>query len=281
MPRSLLVVTRFEMAKALRARLTWATLLLPAVVAAASASWVGVGARARAALSGDELVAPSAFLSFVSGVRSGFVLGGMLLLVYAAMIVSNEGNWRTFKTILARPHGRIPWIAGKYLTLLALGLAMATAISLASFAVSAWTGTFGDIAEDGYVIFEAAVLREETRKALLLTLGPLAALAAFGLLVSTLTDHAGIAAIAAVGGHIVLETVKDSSEGARMYLFNSFLPSLVDTSYLQAVKGIADGMSDTQWEPAALAFNQWTPVASAAVFLVLACTVFSRRNFAV
>lgn len=281
MLHSFFSVLRFEAAKAVRAKVTWFTLLLPALVALV-AVWVDSVARHVQALASEESgieVASTAWASFARGASSGFVLGGILLLLYSSMIVANEGHWRTFKTIMLRPHPRPIWILSKFTLLLMMVLAIVVLVTGAALAAGAWTSEFGDIAEEGYVIYEASYLREESRRAVLLVITPLVALAAFGLMFSTLSDHPGIAISGALGAFIVLETMKDSMPERRVYFFNTFTPSLLDTSYFQALRGFADGMSDTGWQEGMAAWNVGTPLVWAAVALTVALAVFQRRNF--
>jgi hypothetical protein len=137
------------------------------------------------------------------------------------------------------------------------------------------------IAEEGYVIFDADVMRTQSALALLLVVPPLFALVAFGLMVSAFTDHTGIAAGGCIGAYFVLEVLKGSLADSRVYLFNSFMPSLLDTSYLEALRGFANGMSDTGWESSLYWFNLWTPLLWAVVCVAATLYRFGRRDFAV
>lgn len=279
MLRSLFAVVRFEAGKAIRARITWVTLLLPSVVAALSVWADSVTRRVQSAIGDDAQLVPSAYLSFTKGAGSGLVLGGIMLLLYSSMIMANEGHWRTFKVIMLRPHRRWIWIVGKYKVLCWIGFSMAALVALTAFGAGAIVGDYTDIAEEGYVIFEARFLATETLKAFALVAPPLLALAAFGLMFSTFTDHTGIAASATLGAYIVLETAKEGMRDSRNYLFNTFMPSLLDTSYFKEVKGFADGMSDSGWDAAVFKYNIATPLVAALIFFLIASIVFQRRNF--
>lgn len=273
------LILRFEIRKALQSRLTWIALALPALLTVISAWMAEMTRHARSAESTIEGI-DSAFLAFSRGASNGFVLGGILLLVYASMIVANEGALQTFKTIMLRAHPRSSWILAKFslLTFLALGILVAVVVS--GLLAGAFFADFGAIAEEGYVIFDADFMRRASWHAVVLVIPPLLALAAFGLMISTLTDHTGIASAGCVGAYIFLEATKSSLGEPRNFLFNTFMPSLIDTSYFQALRGFANGMSDTGWEPEMFWYAVLTPLGSAFAFLAIALLVFERREFA-
>ena len=273
-------VLRFELGKALRTRLTWVTLGLPAVLTVVSV-WIGELVRRAEQMQSQVERISSAYVGFSQGASNGLVLGAILLLFYSSMLIANEGHLRTFKTLLLRAHGRLEWVGAKFALLLILGLALLVSVVGSGALAAAWFGDFADIAEEGYVIYQASFMADESVRAVLLVLPPLVALGAFGLMVSTLTDHTGIATSACIGAYVFLEAVKSTASGARLYLFNSFMPSLLDTSYFAALRGFADGLSDAGVEAGWVTFNLLTPLVSALLFLAVAAAVFGRRDFAV
>lgn len=273
-------VLRFELGKALRTRLTWVTVLLPAALTVVSV-WIGEWIRGFEALSRETEGISSAYVGFSRGASNGFILGAILLLFYSSMLIANEGNLRTFKTILLRPHTRLEWVGAKFVLLLLLGAALLASV-VGSGLLSAWIlADFADIAEEGYVIYQASFMADESVRAVLLVVPPLVAVCAFGLMVSTLTDHTGIAASACIGAYVFLEALKSSVSDARLYLFNSFMPSLLDTSYFHELRGFADGLSDAGVQAGWVTFNLATPLVSALLFLCVAALVFGRRDVAV
>jgi len=159
MPR-FLTVLRFELAKALRSRLTWVTLFLPVVLAIASVWLSELARRAQAMAAPDIAGIESAYQSFSRGASNGFILGGILLLFYSSMLLASEGNLCTWKTIMLRAHTRLEWIAGKLMLLLLLSLALLALVTGASAAAASLVAPFGAIAEEGYVIYEAAFMAE-------------------------------------------------------------------------------------------------------------------------
>jgi ABC-type transport system involved in multi-copper enzyme maturation permease subunit len=270
---------RFELRKALRSRATWMTLGMPALLAALSV-WFSHAAQSAELAQREAEGISSAFLPFARGASSGLVLAGVLLLFQSSMLLANEGTLRTYKTILVRPHTRAAWVFAKLAVALLLGLALLAAVALAALIAGSLAGDYTAIAEEGYVIYAADRMQRESLLAVLLVVPPLISLAAFGLMVSALTDHSGIAASVCIGGYVMLDVLKGSLGGARVWLFNAFMPSLLDTSYLESLRGLANGMSDTVWDPSLYWFNVATPLLWALLFVGVAWVRFARRDFA-
>lgn len=276
-----LSVLRFEMAKAFAAKATWITIALPTLLAIFTVLWGHGQQNLEAALAGEEQESFSAFFIFARSAGAGYVLGGIMLLLYSSMLFANEGSWKTYKTIMLSPHGRIEWLGGKFALLMLLVFAILVCVATAAGVLSAVLGDFTAIEEEGFVFLEASEMRGETYKALALALPPMIALAAFGLMFSTMTDHPGIAASATLGGYMILETAKESMDEQSVYLFNNFMPSLIDNSYFGVLRNFAQGYLDEPWEEHMLPFAIATPMISAAVFLLIAGFVFGRRDFLV
>ena len=274
-------VLRFELGKAVRARLTWVTLLLPALLTVVSV-WISELVRRAELLTGAEVQGiQSAFALFSRGSSNGFVLGGILLLFYSSMAVANEGSLRTFKVVLLRPQTRLEFLGAKLVLLVVLALALVGAVIGSGLAAGALVADYVDIAEEGYVLYTADFMAQESVRAVLLVLPALLALASFGLMVSTFSDHTGIATSACIGAYIFLEALKGTLANARHYLFNAYMPSLIDDSYFRALRGFADGLSDVAWEPQWFVLGVATPLASALLFACVAIWVFGRRDFLV
>jgi len=275
-------VLRFELTKALYSRLTWVTVLLPMLITLLSI-WLGEWIRQATSLASEGSAASevSAYLGYSRGVRNGLVVGSIFFLFQASMSIANEGNLRTFKTLLLRPHTRLEWMTAKFALLLLLGVVLIVGTTLAGIGSAACFADFREIAEEGYVFYDAAFMAHESVRATLLVLPPLIALAAFGLMISALTDHTGVATSACIGGYVFLEALKGSLADGRLYLFNSFMPSLLDTSYFVALTSFAEGNSDAAVDPGWVFFNLTTPAFSACLFLAIAMYSFGRRDFAV
>jgi ABC-type transport system involved in multi-copper enzyme maturation permease subunit len=274
-------VLRFELGKAVHTRLTWAILVLPAALAVLS-TLIGDLARqaANAASPGLDSV-DTAFAGFALGAQNGLILASVLILFYASMLFANEGSQRTFKTIMLRPHRRGTWVAAKLTLLWVLAAMVLVTVVASALATAGSVADYVAAAEEGYVYYEAAELSREAMWAVVLVVPPLLALAAFGLMISALFDHAGLATGTCLGGYVFLEAIKSSTAGARPYMFNSFLPSLLDTSYFAELREFADGVSTAGWETGYVMYNVATPLVSAALFAAVAAVCFRRREFAV
>jgi ABC-type transport system involved in multi-copper enzyme maturation permease subunit len=274
-------VLRFELGKAVRARLTWVTLLLPALLTVVSVVISELVRRAEVITGAEVEGIRSAFAPFSRGSSNGFVLGGILLLFYASMSVANEGSLRTFKVALLRPQTRLEFLGAKLALLLLLALALAGAVIGSGLGAGALVSDYVDIAEEGFVLYTADFMTHESVRAVLLILPALLALSTFGLMVSTFSDHTGIATSACIGAYIFLEALKGTLANARHYLFNAYMPSLLDDSYFKALRGFADGLSDVAWEPQWFVLGVVTPCVSALLFAGVATWVFGRRDFLV
>ncbi len=274
-------VLRFELGKALRSRLTWVTLLLPALLTVISV-WISELVRRAEIVTGAEVEGiRSAFAPFSRGSSNGFVLGGILLLFYSSMAVANEGSLRTFKVALLRPQTRLEFLGAKLALLLLLAAALVAVVIGSGLAAGALVADYVDIAEEGFVLYKADFMVHESVRAVLLVLPALVALAAFGLMVSTFSDHTGIATSGCIGTYIFLEALKVPLANARHYLFNAYMPSLIDDSYFAALRGFSDGLSDVAWEPQWFMLGVVTPLVSAVLFAAVATWVFGRRDFLV
>jgi len=287
--RSFLTILRFEAAKAARSRAAWVALLAPIALAACIAAWDQVDRRARLASGESREVITSAYASLAVGASRGLSLGAVFLLFFSSLIVSNEGAWGTLKTIALRPHSRAAWLAGKFALPAAMAVAMTLGVAAAAAIAAALAGDYTDIIEygalasEGYPFEKAEVVRREAWAALGLAIPAMLALAAFGFMFSTMTDHTGAAAGSAFAAFVALETVKGAVGSRSAFMFNRFAPSLDDGSYFHVLRGFAEGMSDAgvAWRDdeltrCALA----TPAVSAAAFLLVAAIVFGRRDFA-
>ena len=280
MIRSFSIVLRFEIAKAIRSRLTWVTIILPALLAGLTI-WGGASAeKIEAAVDGMSLEPPSAFLYFARGMGNGLTIGSILLLFYASMMLAQEGHWRTFKVIMLRPHRRVVWIASKFALLLMVAAGVLIAVLCSALVSASLAGDFAAILEEGYEHDSRANMIRYSLIALALTLPSILAVGAFGMMFSSLTDHTGLATGSCLGTYLMLEIVKGSVDETRqVFMFNTFMPSLIDTSYFQVLRGYAEGMSDTYWEAPMIYYSVATPLVSAVVFLGVATMIFSRRNF--
>jgi len=90
---------------------------------------------------------------------------------------------------------------------------------------------------------------------------------------------AGVASGTALVSFLGLEITKaflDTEEAAR-YLFNSYLPTFVDKSYVAILRSNAEGMSDALWPETLWIWNVGVPIATIFVLLLLAGFAFRRK----
>ncbi|HET6204265.1 MAG TPA: ABC transporter permease subunit [Planctomycetota bacterium] len=219
----------------------------------------------------------NAFPPFVRGIAVGLGAAALLLLAYGALAIVGERDAGTMRAALVRPVSRGAWVLGKVCVGLCLALAAMPAVVLASAIVAAALYHFGPVVEQGYVIATSeAVLREISRG---LSSGTLAVLSvfAFGVFVSSLARTPGLAVAGAMLGYLVFDAMKGLLGGASEWVFATFVPSLVDRSYLGEVAKFAEGYSDAGFEQATWVRNLLVPPVEG-LFLVAAAVLVTRRR---
>ena len=132
--------------------------------------------------------------------------------------------------------------------------------------------------EDGYELLSAEELGEELRRAALAALPPLIATYAFGLLVSAFSRSATTAIAVSLSSWLAFDLFKEALGPARYWVFASFTPSLVDGSAMEEMTGVAQGFSDAGFAEGLYRMNLLLPWPEAAVLVLLACWVLSRRQ---
>ncbi|GEM_PF-4311652 len=278
--RSLARLLRFELAKAARSRLIWVVTLVPAFWCLPVLGWEAIAGRFQLSGTSAGGSPASAFRLFARAAGDGMTLGGMLLMLTASLMVAQEGSWRTFRTVLTRPHRPATWLLAKFLTLLALAGAIIGGVSLVALAGAGAMADFTGVVEEGWEFYSRGEMIHHAWLAVGLTAPPLVTLAALGTLCSTLTDHPGLAAGGGFATFIALETAKAALEAdQRRFLFNAFTPSVLDTSYFAVLGGYAEGLSDAGWPSEMILYNIVSPSAWTLLFLGVAFVIFTRREF--
>ena len=220
----------------------------------------------------------NAFPPFVCGIAVGTGAAALLLLVYGSLSIAAERDSGTMRAALVRPVSRAAWVLGKVCVGLALALAAMPAVVLASAFAAAALYDFGPVVEQGYVIATSgAVLREVWRGLSSRTLGVLAVFA-FGVLVSSLARSPGQAVAVAMLGFLLFDSMKGLLGRGSEYVFATFVPSLVDRSYLGEVAKFAEGYSDAGFEEATWIRNLVVPPVEAVFFLIGAVLATRRRD---
>lgn len=271
-----------ECAKLGRQKLPWVGLVF-AAAAAALAAWF----NAQTAADGQGAPLPvNGFRFFAIGVRYGLAMGVMFLMLVAGLIVASESGQGTLKMILVRPLHRHDIFGAKVLAAFAYAMVLLVVVAAVAFGVAAGCSDFADVIdpeyddpENPYVFTTALEMWQHVKRALVLLVLPLLATAALGLAVSVTFENPGVASGTALVSFLGLEITKaflDRREAA-WYLFNTYLPTFVDNSYVAVLRGNAEGMSDAIWPEAMWQWNVWVPAVTLIVLVVTSGVVFRRK----
>jgi ABC-2 type transport system permease protein len=276
---------RAELTKLWRQRLPWVGLGL-AIGVTALAAWMN--AEVVPELQGAAAVPRNAFRFFAIGLRYGIAMGGFFLVLVAGLMVSAETGQGTLKMVLVRPVHRSEVFLAKVLTVFQYALVLLLAVSLtAALVAGACPGSdFGAVIDpqysdpaNPYVYTGAEEMWGHLFRAVALLILPLLAAGAVGITVSVLFENPGVASGTAVVSFLGLEIVKVFLErrAALRYLFNNYLPSIVDNSYVCVLRGTAEGLSDALWPAGLWWWNVGVPLVTAAVLLVASLILFCRK----
>jgi ABC-2 type transport system permease protein len=214
--------------------------------------------------------------------RHGFTAAGFLVLLYAATTIAGEATTGTLKLVLVRAVGRIRFILAKALFLLILTLALALAVTVTAWLVGHAEGGYGNVMEEGLsgqiAKIDADLVGNKPFVAAALTVLPLLAFAALGLLISCLTSSSTTAVTVAVLTYPILLVLPTLVSGAAMdsggYLFSHHMKYALDLAAKWS-QGHAEG-----WDFGMLATGLVVPPMYTLVLLGAALTIFSRKDIA-
>jgi hypothetical protein len=197
-------------------------------------------------------------------------LGFLLLLIYAATLISSELGAGSIRQILIRPILRWEYVAAKFL----LGMGYALLLSLLTGA-GAWTVTYtlGDlhgITFGGELLVSPESLLLAYLGGLALGLLPLWAGVALGIAISVCTRSAVTAVSVTVGLWILIDLLKYPL-GIEAYVFTTYLEGVWQV-YNERCLGL-----DGAWTPMAY-YTIGSSLAVIAVSFATAITVLERRN---
>ena len=223
-------LTWVELLKLLSHKLFPVTAILTLVVTA------GLGIMARVVTENpDSRVRFSNYTLWVTTSGLGVWVGSMLLVVVAAMAMSNEATARTLNTLLTRPLRRIEFVLAKILALIAATVAVVAAAALAAFIVGGtvqdpprrpyeeWDRhatipepppsrfpSYDDIRDPafGTVIVPKGEVMGQILFGFLLLVVPVLAGVSVGFMLGTLIDSAGLAIGLAIGIHVSLDVTR-------------------------------------------------------------------------
>ena len=133
--------------------------------------------------------------------------------------------------------------------------------------------------ENPHVYTQASEMWGHLFRAVALLFLPMLAAGALGLTVSILFENPGVASGTAVVTFLGLEIAKEflSRREAEKYLFNYYVPTLSDSSYVSILHGNAVGLSDAIWPAGLWIWNLSVPVVTMVGLLVFAMAVFRRK----
>ena len=281
----LLVAIKSELFVALRSFASKLIVVAPALIAAVQLLLVKLteaGEQARDSLLGnsdfEQSAANNAYGFFVDGLTTGLTMLGLLLVAQAAYSFSYERDIGSIRHSLIRRVSRRSVLTAKLLQLHLLALLSVLILLVSSYLLSGALWEYGAIVEDGFELISEQEIREEIWLGLRLALLPLPAAIAFGLLISVSAQSATQAITTALGITLAIDIFKGLLGNMANYLYASYLPSLIDQSYLQSVSRIVRGYSDVLIDAHVLQLNMWVPFPALALFFAAGLWIVQRRK---
>ncbi len=181
------------------------------------------------------------------GVGMGWCMRVLALFLGAegAMGFSQEMAWGTSKTVLTCPISRAMWVWAKTVVLIALAWSVLGAASILAAAVAIWGG-WGDIMQDGQVIYTQGETAAAAVKAVLLAAVLLPAVGFFGLAVGAFFSSSGPAVSATlILGLVILFVAQIIPGGEWLFLQHLETPfGLVE----KMGQGFSVRMADRLWQ---------------------------------
>lgn len=274
-------LVEIEVTKLVRQSFFYATLAVAA--AATLLSVYGTWKRFDPTFPGGYVFGQTCFLQATS--RGAFV-GAYLVLVWTALSVSHESGLGFFRLVLSKPVRRVELFIAKYLTSLLFGGLTLWCVLLLAYGLSAWLFGFGDIVDltetPAILMVPKANLDLVMRDAILLSLPAFAALSAFGLFCSVLTDNAGFAVGTAMGAMMLLQLGSELAPGLDTWNFVSYLPpmtfgKIAGVSPLLYALDVSKGITGDWSSEASRNAILW-PGAFVVAFLGLSAIIFARKD---
>ena len=240
------------------------------------------GAAARDQLLGsadfDADMAGNAYGHLVDGLDTGLTLLAWLLVAQAAYSFSSERDSGAIRQLLIRASSRRAIVLAKLVHLHLLGLLALLLLLASCYLASGLLGEFGPVVEDGFVLISEQEIRQEIRLGLRLALLPLPVAIALGLVISVAANTATGAVVSALGLTLLLDLFKSAAGDYALYLYATYLPSLLDRSYLQDVGRLVRGFSDVLIDERFLQLNQQVPLPSLLLLLTIMLVLVQRRS---
>jgi len=219
----------------------------------------------------------NAWAPFVDGWLAGLTVGTLLLLIASARSLAGDRESGLLRVARTRSVSRAGLVLGRALlgVFLVVGTLVVTGLGALLTALALFR--FGPVIENNYELVSTSDLQLELVRAVAATLPPLLATWAFGLCISALIGSGTGAVSAALAIYLGFDLFKEVMGAHQYWVFAAFNPSFVDKSCLKQLAGIARGFSDAGYAEPLFVQNLWLPWPQAALLLVVACWVTSRR----
>ncbi len=241
------------------------------------------GAEARDSLLGSSGFAgndsQTGYGYFVDGLSTGLTMLGLLLVSMAAYSLASERDNGAIRHVLIRRCSRSSVILAKLLNLHLMAALSVILLFLCSYFLNASLWGFEPVVEDGFELISESEITAEIRLGLLLAIAPIPAAIAFGLLVSVSSQTATSAVASALGITLAFDVFKAMLGDYASYIYASFQPSLLDSSYLRDVSRLVRGYSDVLIEPEVIQLNSWVPLPALLLFVIASLVIVQRRQF--
>jgi ABC-type transport system involved in multi-copper enzyme maturation permease subunit len=186
-------------------------------------------------------------------------IGPIFVVMFAAMLMSEETGAGTIRAALAAPVYRWELYLAKALAGLLYMMVLSTAAVLFSAALGGLHYHFGAVGDSGGVVYGANQALQELGVSFALSWIPLGPLVMYGLLISTLIRSPGAAVSVAVSTMIVIDFTKHLA-GLDPYIFTRY----INYSWL-TLQQMAQGM-DYQWRPEVWNMITLSGLSAAAIF---------------
>ena len=233
MLRRTLLLLRNEIEKTLRAKIAYVG--IAAVCAACAVVFLSTEAYDRSTLSGWAYVALA--------MQGGFADVGVIFIgLFSAMLLADETGTGTARMVLASPIRRREFYLAKVLTGFGYMMVLSGIALGVSMALGAGRYEYGAVSDAIGLIYPAREVIRCFLVAFFASWLPLAAVVSFGILVSAVTDKAGLAIGIVLGALIFGETLKHFVH-IGPFLFTTYVPAAWAVFH-----DVAQGV-DYEWRP--------------------------------
>lgn len=281
-------VFRAEWERLLFRKTTWACALLLSALAGGRVFAGYLSERAsRARIIQERLMsganAPSdfensgAYAPLVDGLSAGLTLATLLLLMISARSLAADRESGLLRLATTRSCSRSSLVLGRILTGVPLVLGAFVFCFAGAWLVAGFYYEFGPVLEDGYELASEEYLLEQLSLAAWASLPALLSIWSFGILISSVAKTAAGALCTALAIFLGFDLFKEVLGQNHYWVFASFAPSIVDTSAMSEMGGIARGHSDAILEVGLLRMNYIVTGAEAFLFVILACVFMHRK----